>query len=246
MSSPITENVRLDYLNDPAFWRRLMRRLRDELREMDRADRALLARRPEPVPFDFDALNTAQDARTAELKTAVKTAKALPDGWFKWTSTSKRKAEAVARAKHDLRVWRHTGRDRFVRSEFARVESRNRRIARKTASFDARPDVMAASARVGAIAGVMAEAEGATIPEKALFNALSPVVADNGRIVRINLETAFDLLRLRAAEVASAEEDGPEPAGQVVEVPNFEDMKKASHDDQPSLDDIYGSLDALT
>jgi len=246
MSSPSTvpENVRLNYLTDPMFWRRLMRRLMTDLREMERADRALLARRPEPVPFDFGAVSYAQEARTAELKAAVKSAKAMPDGWFAWTSTSKRKAAAVQAAKHDLRVWRHIGRDRFVRSEFARAESRNRRISRKTASFDARPDVMAARARAGAMAGVIAEAEGAG-PDEALFAALAPVVTDSGKIVRIHVGPAFDLLRSRAALLAAKvpEDEAPEPAGPgVVDVA---DMEKAGDDDRPSLDDIYDSLDAL-
>jgi len=248
MSSPssVPENIRLTYLNDPAFWRRLMRTLMTELREVDRTDRALLARRPEPAPLDFDTLNTAQDARTAELKAAIRSAKSLPDGWFAWTPTSKRKAEAVSKAKHDLRVWRHVGRDRFVRSEFARAENRNRRIARKTASFDAQPDVQAAKARVGAMAGVMQEAEGVG-PDEALFAALSPVVTDSGRIVEIHIGPAFDLLRARAAIVAAkVPEDEPEPAGPVVvNVPVPEDMEKAGADDRPSLDDIYDSLDAL-
>jgi len=241
--SPTSENVRLNYLTDPAFWRRLMRRLRDDLREMGRADKTLLARRPECVEFDFGALTDAQDARTAELKAAVRTAKSLPDGWFGWTATSKRKAEAVARAKHDLRVWRHVGRDRFVRSEFSRVEGRNRRISRKTADFDARPDVQAAMARAGAMPGVMAEAESAG-PDEALFAALSPVVTDAGRIVKIRIGPAFDLLRSRAALLA-AKVPEDEPAGPVVDVPVPEDMEKAGADDRPSMDDIYDSLDAL-
>lgn len=239
---PAVSDVRLTYLNDPAFWRRLVRRLRDELREMDQADKALLARRPERVEFDFEAMNATQDARTAELKANVKAAKALPDGWFSWTSTSKRKAAAVQSAGHALRVWRHSGRDRFTQSEFAKYENRNRRIARKTADFDARPDVRAAAARTGAMPGVMAEAEGAG-PDEALFAALAPVVTDGGRIVKIHIGPAFDLLRARAALLAAKmAEDEPGPV--VADGPSPEDMEKAG-DDRPSLDDIYDSLDAL-
>ncbi|WP_342627798.1 hypothetical protein AAC691_17140 [Nguyenibacter vanlangensis] len=212
MSKEISDSVRLTYLNDAAFWRRLMRRLSADLRDIESADRRLVAQRPVMTTFDYDAMSEKADARAAELKEAVRRAKSMPDGWFRWTKTSKAKVKAIAAARHDLRVWRATGRDRFMLSEFASVETSNRRRARKTAKFDERPDVRAAAARLAAMPGVLREVDGAAKADEALFAALAPVVRDDGRIIKIHIGPAFDLLRQRAVLLAAMMEAAePEP-----------------------------------
>ncbi|WP_342629993.1 hypothetical protein AAC691_10360 [Nguyenibacter vanlangensis] len=227
MGKEISDSVRLQYLNDAAFWRRLMRRLAADLREIESADKSLLAKRPVRTEVDFDAMEMKEAARTAELKEAVRRAKALPDGWFRWTKTSKAKVKAIAAARHDLRVWRATGRDKLMRSEFASVETMNRRRARKTAKFDERPDVRAAAARLAAMPGVLREVEGSAAADEALFAALAPVVRDDGRIVKISVGPAFDLLRGRAAllaammEAAASEPEHTEKAGNHDDFPTF-------------------------
>ncbi|WP_323992879.1 hypothetical protein [Nguyenibacter sp. L1] len=229
MSKEISDSVRLTYLNDAAFWRRLMRKLSADLRDIESADKALLAKRPVRTEVDFDAISAKEEARTTELKEAVRKAKALPDGWFRWTKTSKNKELAIKAARHALRVWRATGRDRFMRSEFASVETMNRRRARKTAKFDARADVRAASARLAAMPGVLAEVDGAAKADEALFAALAPVVRDDGRIIKIHIGPAFDLLRQRAVLLAAmmeasaeAEPEHTEKAGKPDDFPTFD------------------------
>ncbi|WP_029605491.1 hypothetical protein [Kozakia baliensis] len=241
MRKEVTDSVRLPYLNDPAFWRRLMRKLMTDLRALEDADRRLLAKRPERLEIDFAAIDEKDATRTAELKEALRTAKAMPDGWFSWTTASKRKTEAITDARRILRAWQFAGRDKFTRAEFASIENKNRRRSRKIADFDARPDVREAKARLAAMPGVLAEAEGAG-PDEYLYKALSPVVSDSGRIVRIHPEPAFDLLRVRAAKAAAmADVPGEVPAPEPVHT------EKAGNDARPALDDgdILDALDAL-
>ncbi|WKE48611.1 hypothetical protein [Gluconobacter oxydans] len=230
------------------LWRVLMERLIQDFEQMGAEDRQLLSARPHR--FDTrpgrDALQLTLRERTADLREARDRAERLPKGWFAWTKASKRRAAAIEEAAARLAEWQGRGMVEFIQAEAAKMERTMRRQDKKIRDFDARPDVIQAVRRLDDLPGVMRMAEGLAElkPDRELHAVLSPIVGQDGELLRVNAPAGLALLRRRvaiAAAVQGAEGRSggpkdtmdPEPADVVAEV--WEQAAGMGLDDLASL-----------
>jgi len=199
------------------LWRVLMERLIQDFEQMGAEDRQLLASRPHR--FDTrpgrDALQLTLRERTADLKEARERAEAMPRGWFAWTKTARERVTAIEEAAARLAEWQGRGMVEFIQAEAAKMERTMRRQDRRIRDFDARPDVIQAVRRLDDLPSVLRMAEGLAElkPDKELHAVLSPIVGQDGELLRVNAPAGLALLRRRVAIAAAVSGAGDRSGG---------------------------------